>query len=66
MCPDFPIILALRDPVECAYSNHLHMGLGYLKGPGVSFEYVLENNAIYVGPSRYPFHWVSGVGRKWR
>lgn len=55
--PDFKIIVALRDPIERAYSNHLHMVmLGYLKGPDMSFEYGLKNNHMYIEQSRYGKH----------
>ncbi|MDP1941039.1 MAG: sulfotransferase domain-containing protein [Nitrosomonas sp.] len=55
--PGFRIILAVRDPVERAYSNHLHMvKLGYLKGSDCSFEYGLKNNPMYVEQSRYATH----------
>lgn len=55
--PAFRIILALRDPVERAYSNHLHLvKMGYLKGSDCSFEYGLANNPMYVEQSRYATH----------
>lgn len=55
--PDFKILLAVRDPVERAYSNHLHMVReGYLTGPDLSFEYGLARNEMYVEQSRYATH----------
>lgn len=55
--PNLRIILALRDPVERAYSNHLHdIRLGYYKGTDLSFEAGLENNPMYVEQSRYARH----------
>lgn len=55
--PDFKVIVALRDPVERAYSNHLHMVmLGYLTGSDLSFEHGLANNLMYVEQSRYAKH----------
>lgn len=66
--PDLKIIVALRDPIERAYSNHLHMVmLGYLKGPDLSFEYGLEHNPMYVEQSRYAKHlrnWMNHFSRE--
>jgi hypothetical protein len=55
--PDFRILVALRDPVERAYSNHLHdIRLGYYHGEDLSFEAGLSNNPMYVEQSRYAKH----------
>ncbi len=55
--PYLKIVLALRDPVERAYSNHLHMVReGFLRGPDLSFEYGLSRNEMYVEQSRYATH----------
>ena len=55
--PKLRILLALRDPVERAYSNYLHdIRLGYYKGSGLSFEAGLDNNPMYVDQSRYARH----------
>ena len=55
--PDFRILVALRDPVERAYSNHLHnIRLGYYQGADLSFEAGLANNPMYVEQSRYAKH----------
>jgi len=55
--PDFRILVALRDPVERAYSNHLHdIRLGYYDAPDLSFEAGIENNPMYVEQSRYAQH----------
>lgn len=55
--PQLKILLALRDPVERAYSNHLHMVReGYLTGPDMTFEYGLARNEMYVEQSRYATH----------
>lgn len=53
--PDARIIALLRDPVERAYSNHLHE---VIKGhiPPVSFAEGLANNPAYVEQSRYNTH----------
>lgn len=55
--PDFRIVIALRDPVERAFSNHLHMvRLGYVNGPDYSFEKGLKSNLMYIEQSRYATH----------
>src|SRR5687767_9096163 len=51
------IIVALRDPVERAYSNHLHdIRLGHYSGRDLSFETGLANNPMYLEQSRYALH----------
>lgn len=53
----FRIIVALRDPVERAYSNHLHdLRLGHYSGADLTFEAGLANNPMYVEQSRYATH----------
>lgn len=55
--PRLKIVVALRDPVERAFSNHLHMVReGFLAGPDLSFEYGLARNEMYVEQSRYATH----------
>lgn len=55
--PELRIIVALRDPIERAYSNHLHMiKAGYLTGADLSFEYGMANNDMYLESSRYATH----------
>lgn len=60
---DFKILVVLRDPIERAFSNHLHLiKAGYLKGPDFTFEYGLSNNPMYLEQSRYATHlsrWLS-------
>ncbi len=53
--PDAKILAILRDPVERAFSNHLHE---VIKGhiPEVSFARGLANNPAYVEQSRYNTH----------
>lgn len=53
--PDMKILLLLRDPVERAYSNHLHE---VIKGhiPNLPFEEGLANNPSYLDQSRYGTH----------
>lgn len=52
--PDFRILIALRDPVERAYSNFLHdFRLGYYQSSTPSFEDALANSPMYVEQSRY-------------
>jgi len=51
------IVLLLRDPIERAYSNHLHVvRQGYFVGQSLSFEDGLANNPMYVEQSRYAKH----------
>ena len=51
------IVLLLRDPIERAYSNHLHVvRQGYLTGQKLSFEDGLANNPMYIEQSRYARH----------
>jgi hypothetical protein len=61
--PKLRIVLALRDPVERAFSNHLHMiRAGFLEGGAVTFEHGLSRNEMYVEQSRYAKHlrnWLS-------
>ena len=55
--PKFKVILALRDPVERAYSNHLHdVRLEHLALENCTFEAGLENNPMYVEQGRYATH----------
>ncbi|MEE9388239.1 MAG: sulfotransferase [Paracoccaceae bacterium] len=61
---DMKIIALLRDPVERAYSNHLHE---VIKGhiPCQSFEQGLKNNPAYIDQGRYYSHlkpWFSTFG----
>lgn len=52
--PGFKIIAVLRDPVERAFSNHLHeIRIGHFKGDDLSFEAGLENNPMYIEQSFY-------------
>src|SRR5262249_43557994 len=55
--PRFRIIVSLRDPVERAYSNHLHeVRLGHYADEDLSFEAGLANNPMYLEQSRYAKH----------
>jgi hypothetical protein len=55
--PDARIIVTLRDPVERAYSNHLHdIRIENYQGPDLSFEAGIANNPMYVEQSRYAVH----------
>jgi len=52
--PEIRVVLALRDPVERAYSNHLHeIRIGHLRGSDLSFEFGLQNNPTYLEQSFY-------------
>lgn len=54
--PTMKIVLLLRDPVERAYSNHLHEIIkGHIR-PDASFEDGLKNNPSYLEQSRYATH----------
>jgi hypothetical protein len=51
------IVVALRDPIERAISNHLHLvKRGFISSPDKSFEYGLCNTPMYVEQSRYGKH----------
>jgi hypothetical protein len=53
--PDMKVIVVLRNPIERAYSNHLHeIRLGHIKN--ITFEEGLENNSMYVEQSLYGKH----------
>jgi hypothetical protein len=55
--PDFRILVALRDPVERAYSNFLHdVRLAYYQAEHPRFEDALANNPMYVEQSKYSHH----------
>jgi hypothetical protein len=55
--PAIKIVLALRDPVQRAFSNHLHeIRKGYFIGEDLRFEAGLANNPMYLFQSRYGTH----------
>jgi len=55
--PDLKILITLRDPVERAFSNHLHeIRLGFFQGPDLRFEAGLKNNVMYLEKSKYAQH----------
>jgi hypothetical protein len=55
--PGAHLLVALRDPVERALSNHRHeVRLGTVRGPDLSFETGLANNPLYLEQSRYGTH----------
>ena len=59
--PAFRVVLTLRDPVDRAYSNHLHdIRTKNYVGPDLTFEAGLSNNPMYLIQSRY-----SKYLRKW-
>lgn len=52
--PGMRIVLSLRDPIERAYSSHLHeVRLGHFTGQNLDFEDGLANNPMYLEQSRY-------------
>ncbi len=61
---DLKVIALLRDPVERAYSNHLHEVIkGHIEP--VSFEEGLRNNPTYLEQGRYHTHlrrWIDTFG----
>ncbi|HYG88109.1 MAG TPA: sulfotransferase [Azospirillum sp.] len=65
--PDLRIVLALRDPVERAFSNHLHeVRKGHFRGSDLSFEAGLRNNPMYRHQSLYATHlsaWLAAFPR---
>lgn len=55
--PSFKIIVALRDPVDRAFSNHLHeIRVGHYVGPDFSFDAGIDNNPMYLEQSHYFLH----------
>ncbi|WP_299684360.1 sulfotransferase domain-containing protein [uncultured Tateyamaria sp.] len=55
--PDMQVFVTLRDPVDRAYSNHLHEARkGHISGANLSFETALENNPLYRDQGRYAHH----------
>lgn len=65
--PGLRIVVALRDPVGRAWSNHLHeVRLGHFAGEDISFEAGLRNNPMYLEQSLYAKHlarWFATFGR---
>jgi hypothetical protein len=66
--PAFKVIVSLRDPIERAYSNHLHLiRLGLIKGMDKSFEHGIRNNPMYLHQSSYAKHlgrWLGAFRRE--
>ena len=55
--PEIKLILALRDPVRRAFSNHLHeIRKGHFFGADLRFEAGLASNPMYLFQSRYGAH----------
>lgn len=55
--PDYKIIVTLRDPVERAYSNHLHqIRIKHYQGQDTLFETGLSIDPSYVAQSNYMTH----------
>lgn len=54
---DLHILVTLRDPVERAYSNHLHeVRKGHISGSNLVFETALDNNPLYLEQGNYAQH----------
>jgi len=61
--PAIKIVLALRDPVQRAFSNHLHeIRKGHFDGDDLRFEAGLANNPMYLFQSRYGTHVANWLG----
>jgi len=62
------IVVTLRDPVERAFSNHLHeIRIKQFWGEDLTFEAGLSNNAMYIEQSRYATylqHWLDYFPRE--
>ncbi|MDX1781645.1 MAG: sulfotransferase domain-containing protein [Thalassovita sp.] len=55
--PGLQIFVILRDPVDRAYSNHLHeVRKGHVSGMNLRFEAALDNNPLYLDQGRYATH----------
>lgn len=55
--PDMHILVTLRDPVDRAYSNHLHEARkGHISGANLDFEAALSNNPLYRDQGCYARH----------
>lgn len=61
--PDFLLIVTLRDPIDRAFSNHLHeVRAGHITSADLSFEACEADNPMYLEQSRYAEHlnkWLS-------
>ena len=55
--PGMHVFLLLRDPVERAFSNHLHeVRKGHVTGANTKFEAGMANNPLYLDQSLYARH----------
>jgi len=55
--PDLHILVTLRDPVQRAFSNHMHEARkGHISGDNLLFENALKNNPLYRDQGRYAAH----------
>jgi hypothetical protein len=55
--PEMRVLVTFRDPVERAYSNHLHeVRAGHITGGNLVFEAALDNNPLYLDQGRYARH----------
>jgi len=55
--PNLHVFVALRDPVQRAYSNHLHEARkDHIRGANLVFKTALENNPLYRDQGRYATH----------
>jgi hypothetical protein len=55
--PDLHVFVTLRDPVQRAFSNHLHEARkGHISGQNLNFETAMANNPLYKDQGRYATH----------
>lgn len=55
--PGMRILVTLRDPVDRAFSNHLHeVRAGHVSGSNLDFDAALENNPLYRHQGLYARH----------
>jgi len=55
--PEMQLIACLRNPIERAYSQHLHeMRMGHVTGENLDFEKGLNNNPTYISQGLYYTH----------
>jgi hypothetical protein len=65
---DLHVFVIFRDPVQRAYSNHLHEARkGHISGANLVFETALANNPLYLDQGRYATHlshWLNAFPRQ--
>lgn len=65
--PDLHVFVTLRDPVQRAFSNHLHEARkGHITGANLVFATAMANNPLYLDQGRYATHlarWLNAFPR---